>query len=178
MKDKIIIGLSGKARAGKDTTANIITSILACDFPSLKVETVSFAKKLKEIAKDVFSWDGDKNYYPLSKDKGRNLLINIGLKMREIRDTIWVDYVMKSISISDKQIFLITDVRFKNEAKIIKNAGGFIVRITRNSGQLNIADESENDLDDYKTFDAEISNDSDYAHLSEQVNKFVYKLLK
>ena len=45
----------------------------------------SFADKLKEIAKDLF----------FMKEKNRNLLINIGQKMRDIDENIWVNYTIK-----------------------------------------------------------------------------------
>jgi uridine kinase len=61
-------GICGKMCSGKTTLANYILS----KNPNYK--KFSFADKLKEIAKDLF----------FMEKKNRNLLINIGTKMREI----------------------------------------------------------------------------------------------
>src|SRR5208282_184079 len=99
MNSAIII-LSGKMQSGKSTSAELIKEIIKekieenaikqlnkekYELYNYSVEIHSFAKKLKEIASDLFDWNGDKNLY-VEKDKGRNVLINIGQKMREIRE--------------------------------------------------------------------------------------------
>ena len=60
--------------------------------------------------------------------------------------------------------WIITDVRFPNEAQAIKDRGGILIRINRDNGTRAIdvnAHLSETALDDYDGFDYVIDNDSD-----------------
>ena len=52
--------------------------------------------------------------------------------MRKIKDTIWVDYTIKTILKEKSEIALIPDVRFPNEVEAIHKAGGIVLRLTRN----------------------------------------------
>ena len=74
--------------------------------------------------------------------------------------------------------WIITDVRFPNEAKAIKDRGGILIRINRpqylDNGLVIRKDEhlSETALDDYDGFDYVIENNSDsVADLVEQVKQ-------
>ena len=106
-------------------------------------------------------------------DRGRQLLINIGQHMRAIRPTIWVDYVINRIKKqgaegSDK-VFIIDDMRFKNELNLAKTFDACVsIRLTRTS-QLDINDTSENDLDD-ATFDYYIENNGDEVDLKSKIS--------
>lgn len=79
---------------------------------------VSIALKIKEMAKDIFDM----------QNKDRRLLQMIGLKMREIDENVWINYLILDINRNNKTPFIIDDVRFKNEADIIKhNYPNFII---------------------------------------------------
>lgn len=171
----IIIGLSGKAQAGKDTTADLILDLLykKIGFYGCKV---SFATEVKEIAKELFNWDGSKELTG-KQDTGRQLLINIGCKMREIRSSVWVDYVIHQINKGDKNVVCIPDVRFPNELDIIKNNSGIIIRIEREKGQLTLNDISETSCDNV-TFDYTILNEDNIENLKNKVGIFYETFLK
>lgn len=76
------------------------------------------AGKLKEVAKDVFGM----------KEKDRRLLQMLGSKMREIDPDVWIKYISRQISndINEgqktgiKDVYIIDDVRFKNEIDYLK----------------------------------------------------------
>lgn len=73
--------------------------------------------------------------------------------------------------------WLITDVRFPNEAKAIKDRGGILVRINR--VELFPSDDqhpTETALDNYKDFDYTIYNDSDLEDFAKKVIHFQGKL--
>jgi len=157
----------------------------------------SFAKALKEIASEYFGWTGDKGLYyhdtadsgavdihgdgqvdaigslPIP-DKGRQLLINIGQVFRGIRPTIWVDYVINNIKKHSEehnsgQVYIIDDMRFRNELAIAKTFENCVsVRLRRNS-QLGIDDISENDLDNSE-FDYHIDNNGDPEDLEAKMS--------
>ncbi len=183
----ILIVFSGKAQAGKSTSANVLKKLIETNHPNLKVEIFSFASKLKQIARELFFWDNSKELYYLPSDinkqnplpdVGRQLLINIGQKMRDIRPTVWVDYVIRSIKDKDKEvtdtIFIIDDLRFKNELNLAKTFHDCIsIRLSRPSS-LNLTDISEVDLDN-ETFDYYIENNFDLEKLQSDLEAILLK---
>lgn len=69
--------------------------------------------------------------------------------------------------------WLVTDVRFKNEAKMLKEVGALLIRVDRN---VDTGDHpSEVDLDDYK-FDVVLDNSGSILNLVKQV-RALYQIL-
>lgn len=180
-----VIGLSGKAQAGKTTTAETIRDIIKEIHPDAKVAIRPFAFALKEIALKYFEWKGDKGIEKdgrgkVKEDKGRQLLINIGKKFRDIRPTIWADIVVNGIKreIKDGQannkIYIIDDMRFRNELKALSEfAPDFVsMRISRPE-ELDIDDISETDLDAVTSWDARVQNDGTKEELKEQLENLL-----
>jgi dephospho-CoA kinase len=160
----MIIGISGKYQSGKDTIAEYLIT-------HYKFKRIAFADKLKDIAQDLFFWNGEKDAY------GRKLLQDIGMKMREVKDDVWVNYVL--MTVNDKkfkhQNFVITDVRFLNEAQLVKLAGGELWRINRDiiRDKSLSQHKSETDLDAYTDFNCVIENDKTINDLYEKVDKLL-----
>jgi len=111
------IAICGRMAAGKTTLANLIINGVNDD-----VVKLSMAGQVKAIAHDLFKMT----------DKDRPLLQKIGMKMREIRHDVWLDYVIaESEEYDNPQIVrIIDDVRFINEATKLKENGWKIVRIS------------------------------------------------
>lgn len=199
----ILVAFSGKAQSGKTESSNILKDLVEKD--GYEFHKISFASALKEIAKEYFDWDGDKEIYyglpgmipvgplpstmsmdhaplPIVQDKGRQLLINIGKKFREIRPTIWADIgyrrIMKmNAEKPEGRVFCIDDLRFKNEINIVNNVPrSTIIRLLRPHGQLDIDDISEKDLDDM-VFPNTVINEGTLGNLAEKVEA-VYKNAK
>ena len=193
MRNTLIV-FSGKAQSGKSTSAGLVRDIINEDkdkheFPWTAATIHSFATALKDIARQYFGWNGSKEIImrpvvggrDISEepvpDIGRTLLLNIGKKFREIRPTIWVDYVINNIKNDDKNakdtLFLIDDMRFKNELNLAKTFHSCVsVRITRKEGALDLDDVSEKDLDD-STFDYYIDNDGTQEELKAKLKKLI-----
>ena len=76
---------------------------------------------------------------------------------------------------ADYPNWIITDVRFPNEADAIKQRDGVIIRV--NSGRCNNDDNhpSETGLDKYMNFDYIISNDGSIEQLIEKVRRILIK---
>ena len=72
--------------------------------------------------------------------------------------------------------WIITDVRFPNEAKAILDRGGILLRVNR-PGNMNLAGEhpSEISLDDYKLFNHVIENEGTIEELYAKVTEFLTK---
>ena len=199
----IIIAFSGKARSGKSESAKLLKEI-AQQSNDIKFIGFSFATKVKEIAKYYFNWDENKDIHhkvystgeikndgsiavdgdsEIIQDKGRQLLINIGQKFREIRSSIWADIVvqqMKDLDVGEPEniIYCIDDMRFKNEVKALGNYGRLVtIRLNRTNGQLNIDDVTEKDLDAHK-FDYYIENDGSISDLKQNLQQIYQSILK
>ena len=106
MKDKIII--NGRSLAGKDIAADYLVE-------KYGFTKISFAKGIYEVAYKVFDM----------KNKDRLLLQTIGQKMREIKPTIWIEYVMREINRYPDKKWVISDCRQENEYTISVIENGF-----------------------------------------------------
>jgi hypothetical protein len=70
--------------------------------------------------------------------------------------------------------WIITDVRFPNEAKAIKDKGGIVIRVNRNNGTRAIDTNphpSETALDDYDGFDYVVENDGSIEDLVDKIRQ-------
>ena len=101
------IAIAGQMASGKTTLAESLVD--------KGYTKVSLAGKVKEIARDLFHMEV----------KDRPLLQKIGMKMREIRPSVWIDYIINL----DDDLLVIDDVRFINEATALKAAGWTVVRL-------------------------------------------------
>ena len=140
----IIIGLGHTSRTGKDTFANALIDILREMNPKLRVGRKSFASKLKEITHGLYAWAGleSEDYYnnPATEHEREVVLPKLGMTpldiwvkfgtmavREQVYDRTWVDYLLKTDHGLD--VIIIPDVRFANEVKAIREAGGYLLKI-------------------------------------------------
>lgn len=177
----MIIGLSGYARSGKDTVAELL--VLNYGF-----KRVAFAdgirKALLELnpfiydgvrlneTVDMYGWEVAK-----SKDEVRRLLQVMGTEVgrKLIHEDVWVWRLFNSIG-TDERI-VIPDVRFPNEANVIKDRGGEVWRINRQNHHAVNDHVSEHAMDNYM-FDRAIFNDGSLDDLSDEVFMLMYNAFK
>lgn len=186
----MIIGISGKAGAGKDTAAKMLEVLYANpnisyeDFANRKyknfvdIQIVHFADTLKETAQVLFrigEWE-------TNTQEGKKTTINwIGKTVRELlqgigqglRDAIDFDIWVKILFANTKgwSNYIIADVRYPNEIKAIKERNGILLRIDREgAGAGNHS--SEIALDDYKEWDVHIKNNGSIEDLFEAMRIF------
>lgn len=110
---------------------------------------------------------------------GREVMQVVGTDFfRELYPNVWADATIRKIQENGPHIAIIADCRFPNEVEAIQNAGGKVVRLTRNSEDED-AHISETALDkenfDWNKFDVIIKNDD--ISVGEQ-NKKLYDQLK
>jgi len=82
-----------------------------------------------------------------------------------IHPNIWVNSLFQD---DDNANWIITDVRFPNEANAIKERGGVLIRVNRGLA-TGVEHESETALDDYEGFDYIIENTGTIEDLKYQV---------
>lgn len=132
MVNTLILGFSGPAGAGKDEAAITAHSIL--DSIGIPTQRYSFAFPLKEMCKFIFDMtDEELSERELKEQVGRNTygLTNrrvmqlLGTEsFREVFDeNIWIDVAERLISKGGSEICIISDVRFENEARWVKENG-------------------------------------------------------
>ena len=133
----MIIGLAGFKRTGKDTFASY--------FPS-NFTRMAFAEPLKQAAAIIYDvpitvFEDELKDATNEKwgNTHRDMLINVGQKMREVDPDHWVK-LMKSRILSSQprnsldatdQHILITDVRQPNELQMIEHLGGAVYLVQR-----------------------------------------------
>lgn len=180
MENKLIILIAGKAGVGKTTLANALKT----SFEKIAVtcEIFPFAERVKAVAKEQFGWDGEKD------ERGRKLLINIGMMGREYNPDIWANKVLEKIASKPVEVIIIDDWRFPNEGKVIKEFNFNLFRIRVESlgreilkGTPQYNDPSENSLPSYNLlmdnsvyYDGAVFN---YGDL-DQVNEYAEKIVK
>ena len=171
-KNPKIIILSGKARAGKDTTMNFLNEIYN------NIIQLQYGSYIKEYAKKISNWDGSEETKP------RELLQQLGTNI--IRENIDNKFFVKKM-IDDIKVYsyffdtiVISDARFKIEIDDIKNTFNNViaVRIERPNFDNGLTLEqkkhpSEIDLDDYNKFDYKLTNDGTLEDLKKKVEKLV-----
>jgi hypothetical protein len=88
------------------------------------VVRVGFADALKEECRVLYRWDGLKN------DEGRALLQRVGLVRRHEDANYWIARAFEKMT-DPKTLYVVDDVRFKNEAEAIRAHGGEVWRVER-----------------------------------------------
>lgn len=117
----------------------------------LNVRVEAFEDNLFKISNSEIS-KPEGGYYT-----NRELLQRFGTEVgRNISPTLWVDTLFSNYT--DDDYWIITDVRFPSEAKAIKDRGGILIRVNRNTGFTD-NHPSETALDDYHDWDYRIDND-------------------
>jgi hypothetical protein len=194
------IGISGKKGSGKNTVGSIIqylTSQSRLSFQEFrevdmlhfhKWDIVSFAGQLKEIVSRLLNIPYDLLEDQEFKSKPlwvhpnsgiditpRYILQFLGTELgRELHPDIWIKALEKRYPRDIFKNLIITDVRFLNETKFIKENNGIIIRVNRPGLVSNDTHPSETSLDNYN-FDIVIENDSTVENLIEKVKDVLTK---
>ena len=176
-----IIGLGYKKRVGKSTSA----SYLARTY-SFKEE--SFARSLKEgVGHGVFGLTEEEMETSLKEiihDKWqitpRHILQQAGENLRKtFGEHLWVQTVYnRMISTYNTFNYVISDVRYQNEAEWIKRSNGILVRIDRKHN-IKSSDnhQSEIDMDSWNAWDEIIDNNGSLEDLYQQLDLLVHNHL-
>jgi len=172
------LAISGKMRSGKDTVAEYLEK-------KYKYSTNSFATSLKNSAGFTFNISS-RDLFVDKPENVRKCLQLFGQAGRAYNPDIWVDNCfeyMNKFDLRDGKI-IITDLRFKNEAKRLKEKGFKLIRISRDRdkrvefGLSNEDDISETDLDDYTEFDYWINNNGTKEELFELIDTMFKEEIK
>lgn len=166
----ILIGFTGKKGCGKSSAAGIMKGH--------GYVTRSFADPIREICKVLGISEKylhhDKNaIVPHLGKSARFIMQTFGTEYARdtIKKTIWLDMMEKRLKESQDTHVCIDDVRFDNEAELIKKMGGTVIRIER-GGTLSDDHISEQGISD-NLVDLTINNDGAVTLLSEQLDNLI-----
>jgi hypothetical protein len=189
----MIIGIGGKAQAGKDTTAMMLQTLIP--FPNVTWDmywnsdivftydhfVVHYADLLKEVSQDMLNMPFDNfNSQEVKQSKiewldmtVREFLQKFGTAVRkEIDPDFWVKALF---NVYNDANIIVADVRFPNEAEAVKERGGILIRINRpGAGAGNHI--SETALDNYDGWDYVIENTGTLEDLYNKVKEIVIDL--
>jgi len=154
----VLIGITGKAFSGKDTCASEIIRLLERD--GKPAYNAKFADPLKDMICAMLGCTRQTLEDPVFKE---SKLKELGVTPRHLMQTLGVDWARKCIRpevwcdlfdmrwgyrVARGERVVVSDVRFDNEAKLIRKMGGFIVQVVRQSDTTESSGhESEHGID-------------------------------
>jgi len=181
---RLIIAFGHRRERGKNTASLTTKQFLKDRY----VREDSFARSLKETCKAVFSFSEEQvngklkgvtdEYWGFTP---RWALQTVGTELfrQHIDPAIWAKSLVRRIMLHPEHHFLITDLRFTNEAEAIKACGGFVVRCDRDipfDPEID-SHQSEIDLLNYTNWDFIIDNNGSFEDLSKQIKTMIKTML-
>lgn len=152
----MIIGLTGYAQAGKDSVANILVDHYGYQRIAFADPIRKLLYEMNPIVKDGgyrvqgvvdgYGWDVAKTAFP----EVRTMLQSLGVGARKtFGDMFWVQQALRQVHFEGN--FVITDVRYPNEAKAIREYDDSQIWRIKRSGVLPVnAHASETAMDGEK----------------------------
>lgn len=178
----LLIGLVGHKGSGKNLSADFICAA----FPQFHQD--AFANTLKEVCAAIFGLTEQEMHDPATKEQRlerypfqspREIMQKMGTEaVRSNWPEAWIEAISRRIKMYPN--IVITDVRFSNEAEMIRERGGKLVRISR----PRVTPENEKDLHASETVqdkievDKELLNDGSPGLLRARVLAAVWELLE
>lgn len=186
----MLIGLTGAAGAGKDTVAAHLFQThgclkLALADPLYHMVSAMTGLPVEQLA-DRTVKEADIAWVGTSP---RRLLQTLGTEWGRgtLGDDIWIKHLFRRIDKYSEVLgrwqagFVVTDVRFANEAAAIRGRGGHIIEIVRPTPLSGVPDEARQHSSEAgvpnELVDVTIVNDTDVAGLLARVDKALDWLL-
>ena len=135
---QLLIGLTGPARTGKSSAANHLAQ-------EHNFECYAFANPIREGVAAIFNlnpedFEGEAKEQPIAwlGRSPRQLMQLLGTEWGRhmISANLWIDLAEQNLSCMEELFstapgFVISDVRFENEADFIRKRGGTIIHLSR-----------------------------------------------
>lgn len=171
-KEAKIYIISGKARAGKDTTGSYIKEYY--ESKGKKVINLAFADYIKMYAKKISNWDGS------DETKPRSLLQELGTDLirNKIDEYFFINRMIEDIKVYSYffDIIIITDARLAKEIISIKDNFKDVtsINIERPNQESELTAKEQNHitetgLEGFEDYDYIITNDGTLENLKNKV---------
>ena len=130
-----VIGIAGRARAGKSTAAELLLRIGAGRY------LYSFADPIRDMLRAGLDIDLDSPYWAMRKEdpiarfgghSPRSLMQTLGTEWgrERVHPDLWLTLAGEAL-VARGPGMIIADVRFDNEARWVRNIGGVLLHIER-----------------------------------------------
>ncbi|SCU73529.1 putative deoxynucleotide monophosphate kinase [Cupriavidus necator] len=170
----MLIGLTGRAGSGKDTAAAYLAE-------AHRFMPLAFATPIRHMLQAGLGLT-DEHFTPAAKNVAidwlgrspRQLMQTLGTEWgrTHIGSTVWVDVAERELDSLSGLDVVFTDVRFENEAAMIRNRGGIIIRLVRAAAQPVHSHVSEAGIK-LLEFDREIHNNGTLFELYDRLDAVV-----
>jgi hypothetical protein len=185
----LLIGLAGRMESGKSTAAShlrtehgFIEYSFADPLKDMVCTLLGITReKLEEMKRSelpVLPARADKNFPVM-----RTMLQTLGTEWgrEQIHPELWLAIAEQRIAAATEWSentagIVISDVRFANEADLIRSKGGTVIHILRKDAAARSSHSSEKDLPIYINSDLVLKNDHTQQHLFDQLDFFVGRL--
>ncbi len=191
--NKHIIAFAGRKQSGKTTCSEFVAKYYnGLIEPINSAKIYNFADPLKKDIcinilglshEQCYGEDIDKNtntdiYWNDTQLTAREVMQFVGTDIfRKMKPDVWAGATISKIQREQPQLAIIADCRFPNEVEAVKNAGGFVIKLTRNPYNSDHTSEVALDPENYSVsnFDLVIYNEN--LTIAEQ-NSVVLNFLK
>lgn len=184
-----IVAFAGRKQSGKTTCSEGVLKVS----PPLNAKIYNFADPLKkDICMNIFGLsyqqcygdDIDKNTATGLIWEGKNLTARevmqfVGTDIfRKMKHDVWASATINKIETEQPDIAVIADCRFPNEVQAVKDAGGIVIKLTRNLYNSDHASETALDEENYdhNNFDLVLNNND--ISIEKQISLVIQYLSK
>jgi len=174
----LIIGILGKAQAGKSTISKLILDKFSLEYPSLKTFILPMAKPIKDYVQNELGYN--KTDFP--KEYRENCQRIGAEKRKEDKDhwvKIWEKEVFKIIKENNNNVAIcVDDVRYENEISYMKSLNSEFLFVYENGKRTN--NKKEGNFRDHESeiLANLISLCYDKAYDKKEAMKFLFKSYK
>lgn len=175
-----ILGITGRAGSGKDTFGSV--------FVKAGYRRIAFADPLKEATAIIagepshlyFTAEGKEGFSDVLNMTRRRALQDVGNGLRKALDPgIWVRRALHEWDCQGRPLTVITDVRYDNEAELIRSMGGAIIEIVRPDNAYLEGDAAQHASEQgisSKLVDLYLTNDTSIGELQAEARKIIAAL--
>lgn len=189
-----VIGVAGFAQSGKDTTGQFLidahgfTRVSFADavretlyalnpLISLSTSNLCASSARLQVLVDGLGWEAAKNSYTEIRELLQRMGTEVGREL--IHPEVWVQIAKRKAEkiLADGGRVVFTDVRFENEAAVIHQMGGQIVRVHRNGVSSVNNHKSDQPLPD-EYVDIELDNSGTIQTLHDNIESCIFGVPK
>lgn len=155
-----ILGLTYDQCYGDDDAKNSLTNISWSDAPGYDI-----------------SWTKMSDYDPSGYMTARQVMQFIGTDVfRKMKNDVWAMATINKIQIEQPKLAIIADCRFPNEVKSIKDAGGIVIKLTRNLYNSTHSSETALDPEHYEQSNFDLIVDNHDLSIQDRNRSILYYL--
>lgn len=168
-----IIAFAGRKQSGKTSSCEFVARHFAANNQEIAC-IYNFADPLKHMCQSILGLTYEQCY---GSDEQKNELVNchwdgrqlsarevmqlVGTDMfRKMQQNVWADATIRKIKGENLPLALVADCRFPNEVEAVRDAGGIVIKLSRNLYNSTHSSETALDEQNYNknNFDLVIDN--------------------